>query len=167
MRPIRPPALASAGASPWFAADGLAPLTRHVRESLDRAADPTIRGIRVTLLLGAVLLVSVVDLLLTIKLVTSVGMIEVNPIARWVMRTGDATLLTIFKITLTAICLGAIFWCRRSKLGEIAAWVCFGVMLALSLQWAFFLTKVQNEYTADWNYLQQSGHPAFVMMTGE
>lgn len=162
-----PPNLSPTASTAIFAGAARASLPGKLREVLNRSADPTVRGVRVTLLLGAVALVSIVDLMLTLKLVTSVGMIEANPIARMVMQTGDTTYLTIFKMTLTAISLGAIFWCRRHKLGEIAAWICFCVMLALSLQWAFFLTKVQNEYTADWNYLQQSGHPAFVMMTEE
>jgi hypothetical protein len=165
--PALSPSRSLTASTALFAGAARASLPGKFRDALNRSADPTVRGVRVTLLLGAVALVSIVDLMLTLKLVTSVGMIEANPIARMVMQTGDTTYLTIFKMTLTAISLGAIFWCRRHKLGEIAAWICFCVMLALSLQWAFFLTKVQNEYTADWNYLQQSGHPAFVMMTDE
>gem|GEM_PF-915771 len=139
----------------------------RMRRYLDHASTPAVRGARVTLLLGAIALVSVVDLILTLKFVTTVGMIEANPIARWVMRSGDAWTLTIFKLSLTLICLGTIFWLRRIRTAELAAWFCFAVMLALSMKWSMFLTQVQTEYTADWNYLQQSGHPSFVMMTVE
>lgn len=130
-----------------------------------KAAQPHVRATRVLLLLGAALIVSVADLVMTLRFVTSVGMIEANPIARWIMKSGDATTLTIFKMVLTLLSLGTIFFFRRHRSAEIAAWFCFGVMLLLSLHWLDFVSSVQNEgYVSEWQYMQESGHPAFVMM---
>lgn len=130
-----------------------------------RAGQPHVRATRVLLLLGTALIVSVADLVMTLKFVTSVGMIEANPIARWIMKSGDATTLTIFKMVLTLASLGVIFYFRKKRSAEIAAWVAFGIMLALSLRWFNFVTAVEQEgYTSEWHYLQESGHPSFVMM---
>ena len=100
---------------------------------MQRAGQPHVRATRVLLLLGTALIVSVADLIMTLKFVTSVGMIEANPIARWIMKSGDATSLTIFKMALTLASLGTIFYFRRKRCAEIAAWIAFAVMLALSL----------------------------------
>lgn len=132
---------------------------------MQRAAEPNVRATRVLLLLGTALIVSVADLVMTLKFVTSVGMIEANPIARWIMRYGDATGLTMFKMILTLASLGTIFYFRKRRSAEIAAWVAFVIMLALSLRWFNFVSAVQQEgYTNEWHYLQESGHPSFVMI---
>lgn len=132
---------------------------------VQRASQPEVRATRVLLLLGTALIVSVADLIMTLKFVTSVGMIEANPIARWIMRSGDATTLTIFKMALTLASLGTIFYFRKKRSAEVAAWIAFAIMLALSFRWFNFVTAVEQEgYTSEWHYLQQSGHPAFVMM---
>ncbi len=99
-------------------------------------ADPAARRrLRVTLLALAIALMGVTDLLLTLTYMRTVGMVEVNPLARAMVAVGGVRQLVMFKLLTIALSAGMLYLLRRHRLSEYGAWVCFGMLLALSLHW--------------------------------
>jgi hypothetical protein len=131
-----------------------------VRTALGHAFRPK----RVTVLLGATLAMSLADLAMTLTYATSVGMMEVNPIARAVMSTGSPWMLTLWKVATAGLGLGILFYFRRLPKSEIASWLCFGVMTALTIHWIGFNKEVAacgDEYAALANC---TDNPSWVLM---
>lgn len=93
------------------------------------------RSSRVTALVFAVGAISLADLYLTLTFLSGPGMNEGNPLARWIIGLGSPWLLALWKVMLLAITSFALFLTRRSRTGEIATWVCLGVMIWLAGQW--------------------------------
>lgn len=90
------------------------------------------------------MLMSAADLLCTLIYMTSVGMIEVNPLARLMISLGDGRQLIIFKLFTTALCCGALYLARRHPLSERVAWICAGGLLALMLHWTAYNSTVSD-----------------------
>jgi hypothetical protein len=87
------------------------------------------------LLLGAIAVMSVADLAMTLEYATSVGLFESNPIARAVMAYGSTGLLAFWKLASVGVCLWILFRTRGTRAGECGAWVCFGALAWLSFHW--------------------------------
>ena len=122
-----------------------------VREALG----PARRSNRVILLLGATFAMSLADLAMTLTYATSVGMMEVNPIARAVMEHGSPWMLALWKVATAGLGLGILLYLRRLPKAEIAAWLCCAVMTALTVHWMGFNKEVTNcgeEYAALANF---------------
>lgn len=100
----------------------------------------TDRSRRVVLLLGAIALMSVADLIMTIEYATSVGLFEGNPIARAVMSYGSAPLLACWKLATVGVCLWILFRARRTGSGELGAWICVAALAWLSFRWTGYNT---------------------------
>ncbi|GJQ28962.1 MAG: hypothetical protein HBSAPP03_08460 [Phycisphaerae bacterium] len=107
-------------------------------DPLGFAATPNARGQRVTVLLIATALMSLADLYMTLLFVTNVGMVENNPIARLVMAHNSAALVVVWKLALTVFGVGVLFWFRRARLSEVAAWGVFVAMTCLMVHWNAF-----------------------------
>lgn len=87
------------------------------------------------LLLGIVLL-SVADLALTLTYLTSVGLIEGNPIAAWLIHTTRSPwALALYKGLTVAICVSLLYRMRHRREGELAAWCSVLILVALSIWW--------------------------------
>ena len=87
------------------------------------------------LLLGIVLL-SVADLTLTLTYLTSVGLVEGNPIAAWLIHTTRSPwALALYKTFTVAICVSLLYRMRQRREGELAAWCSVLILVALSIWW--------------------------------
>jgi hypothetical protein len=93
------------------------------------------RIVRINLLIFGALAMGVADLLCTLAYMTSVGMVEMNPIARHMIRVGGADQLIMFKLFTMALSAGIIYLIRRHPRAELCAWVSFAIMLCLTIHW--------------------------------
>lgn len=93
------------------------------------------RGRRVVLLLGAVALMSVADLVMTVEYATSIGLFESNPVARAVMSYNSTALLAFWKLASVGLCLWILYRVRHTTSAERGAWVCFAALAWLSVHW--------------------------------
>lgn len=100
------------------------------------------RSRRVVLLLAAVLLMSLGDLYMTLTYLLNVGMLEGNPIARAVMVLDRPELLIGWKVMSLGLGLGILYWARRSRNGELGAWVCFVLLSWLTVHWSSYNAEV-------------------------
>ena len=121
--------------------------------SLSLLTSPDIRAQRVALVLLATCLLGVYDLALTLVFSTSIGMVELNPLARLIMRVYDSPFMLIaWKLLSMGLSAGIIWRIRRTRIGELAAWLALVVLLALCLHWAAFVRDVAlfaSEYHSD------------------
>jgi len=128
---------------------------------------PSLRSRRVLLLLVATAIMCMVDLALTLTYVTSVGMVEVNPVARAVMALGSPAAVALWKIALTAFSVGVLFRFRATRTAEIGAWAGALVMLCLSLHWARYVASL-TDYSSETAGLLLGEHDhRFVVMAPE
>ncbi len=94
------------------------------------------RSRRVIALLGAVVLLSLGDLLLTLAYLKSVGLMEANPIAAYLIEsTQSAWVLAGYKGLTVGICATVLFCLRRHREGEIGAWCAAAILVLTALQW--------------------------------
>lgn len=103
---------------------------------------------RVVLLLVAVLLMSLGDLYMTLTYLTNVGMLEGNPIARAVMAMNHPGLLIGWKVISLGLGLGILYWARRSRNGELGAWICFVILSWLTVHWSSYNAEMHELTTA-------------------
>jgi hypothetical protein len=131
---------------------------------VSQAFTPDSRAQRVTILLFATCLMCLADLALTLTFVTSIGMVEANPLARSVMEHGSPSLVVLWKLTTMAVGLGILFWARRSKGAELGTWICFLVMAALSFHWFSFTGEV-TQPDSDYAQIASLDDPRFISIT--
>jgi len=94
------------------------------------------RSERVTWLLGGVIVLSLVDLFLTLTYLTTVGMSEGNPIAVWLLSaTNSIWPLIFYKLGTVAICVSLLYVNRFRREGELASWCAMIILVALSIWW--------------------------------
>lgn len=100
------------------------------------------RAWRVIMLTAAVAVMSVLDLYITLLYVRTVGMGEANPLARWMMSHFSADVLIWWKLLTVALACTIFLTARRTKVGEIGAWVSCGVLIWLTLRWTTYSHEV-------------------------
>jgi hypothetical protein len=93
------------------------------------------RIVRINLLVVGALAMGIADLLCTLAYLTSVGMVELNPIARHMIRIGGADQLIMFKLFTMALSSGIIYLIRRHPRAEFCAWASVAIMLCLTVHW--------------------------------
>jgi uncharacterized membrane protein len=97
------------------------------------------RARRVTLLLLGVVVLSLGDLLLTVECMTTMGMMEANPIAVYLARsTGSAWALSAYKMLTVAVSVGLLYRLRHHRSAEVAAWCAATVLAVLTLSWSAY-----------------------------
>ncbi|QOJ01266.1 MAG: hypothetical protein HRU70_12540 [Phycisphaeraceae bacterium] len=106
------------------------------------AAAPTARPTRVSLVLLAVAMVSLLDLDLTLHYAGTTGMIEHNPIARELLATGSVGLVVLWKVLTAGLAIGILYAHRRHRSAELGAWLCLAIMLWLTARWVHFNSEV-------------------------
>lgn len=104
------------------------------------------RSTRVTILLVAVVLMSLADLDMTLSYTRSVGMAESNPIARLVIGTQSVSAVVCFKVLTSAVGVGVLFWLRRWRSAELGAWILLGVMAWLMVRWGVYNAGAPEVY---------------------
>jgi hypothetical protein len=141
---------------------GTIPLT--LPPSLAQTLSPQSRPRRVVFLLAATAFMSFGDLALTLTYATSTGMVETNPIARAVMLHNSPLFVVIWKLATMVLGLGILWWARRAKAAEVAAWLCFLILMALCVHWLSFATVV-SRLPSDYAQLASLEDPRWVSMT--
>lgn len=108
------------------------PLSHMAAESLWSASA---RSRRVVLLIVVLVGLSIIDLLLTLEYVRTIGMAELNPIAAWILRQGSTAGLVAWKFGTVMMAATIIFSIRHRVRGEFAAWVCALILVCLTAHW--------------------------------
>lgn len=103
------------------------------------------RSRRVLGLIVAIIILSTVDLLITLFHLQSIGMLEVNPLAAYLIRsTGSAWALAAFKALTIAVCVTLLFCTRRDIRGEIASWLALVILIGVLVMWFFYSQATEN-----------------------
>ncbi len=97
-----------------------------------------IRKRRVCLLVVAMVLMGMTDLLCTLAYMRTSGMVEMNPLARWVATEGGVAGLVSFKLFTLFISGGILLALRTKRVAETCAWVGAACMLALTAHWVHY-----------------------------
>ena len=97
------------------------------------------RARRVTFLVLATALLGLFDLAFTLTFMRSMGMIELNPLARLMIGIGGAGQLIRFKLLTIVLSSGLLYLIRRRRGAELCAWVSLG-----ALQWVRY-TRTTEE----------------------
>lgn len=84
--------------------------------------------------LAAVVLAGAADLALTLFFMSTDGLNEANPIARWIAGFGPAPLAG-FKCATLALAVGLLWRARHRCSARIAAWLCLAMLLAVGERW--------------------------------
>jgi hypothetical protein len=119
------------------------------------------RHIRVGWLVAATIAMSLGDLYMTLAYLKSVGMDEVNPLARLVISYGCPGALAAWKVLTLGLGMFIIFRLRRTRGGELGAWCCFAMLLALTLHWTDYNHAVAG-MTPEVTSLVSSGDPTWI-----
>ena len=103
------------------------------------------RSRRVLVLIGVIILLSTVDLLITLFHLQSIGMAEGNPLAAYLIRTtGSAWALAVFKGLTVAVCTTLLYSARRDIRGEIASWLALAILAGVLVMWHFYSQEMDN-----------------------
>ena len=103
------------------------------------------RSRRVTVLLLGIIILSAADLITTLAYLRTTGMAEANPIAAWLIRTtGSPWMLALYKATTVAISVSLLFWLRRRRFCEFAAWCGLAILVGVVFMWGAY-SKHANE----------------------
>lgn len=90
--------------------------------------------------LGIVWGLNLLDLSLTVALMTTTGMLESNPLARALAHWGGSTLpLAAWKVLCTALATVILVALRRRWTAEAGTWVCVGVLALTTVSWIRYL----------------------------
>lgn len=130
---------------------------------LRHATSEQARSERVIMLLVATLLMSLGDLYMTLTMVTSVGMLEANPISRLVMEQNSPALVIAWRVGTVLFGISILVYFRRLARAELASWVCFFALLALTLYWIQYIDAL-SILTPGYESLAQGGHAEWILM---
>jgi type IV secretory pathway VirB2 component (pilin) len=119
-----------------------------MREAVPAAlfTEPAIRrSRRVILLVIGITLLSIVDLLITLAHLQSIGMMEANPIAAFLIKaTNSALALTVYKFVTVGFCVAVLYKLRRMRSGEVAAWVSVIICAWMCIAWHRYTTNFDD-----------------------
>jgi hypothetical protein len=124
------------------------------------------RARRVLWLTLAVIIMSAVDLSLTLTYVTTTGMVEVNPLARHVMSLNSPALLAAWKAATLGFGLSILVRFRHARAGEAGAWVAAAALLALMVHWVRYNNHLEHA-APDLHLSGMMDSEAYVSMTRE
>lgn len=90
-----------------------------------------------------VILLSLADLIATTTHLQTIGMIEANPIAAFIIQsTGSAWSLAAFKGLSVLICVVLLYKVRDRVQGEVAAWFSVGILVLLLCYWGVYTEQI-------------------------
>lgn len=93
------------------------------------------RGRRVVTLLIAIVAMSIGDLLMTLTFARSIGMVELNPLARFLMQAPSPAYIIVYKLSSVLIASAILFMARKTRVGELGSWLAFFGLLWLTIRW--------------------------------
>lgn len=105
---------------------------------------------RLALLLTAIMLMGLADLALTLIYIRSIGMMEMNPLARMMISIGQTRQLVLFKLLTITVSVGCLIIMRHHRWAERGAWCAALLLLGLMFYWVFYnnsLSTLTNEIT--------------------
>jgi hypothetical protein len=102
------------------------------------------RSRRVVLLLIGILLLSAADLAVTLMNLHTIGMLEANPVARFIIENTNSWGLAAYKTITVFICLSVLYHLRRHVQGEVAAWVGLGILVLLTFYWGHYTSRTHT-----------------------
>ncbi|MCZ6834227.1 MAG: DUF5658 family protein [Planctomycetota bacterium] len=95
---------------------------------------------RVMLLLASIIVLSLVDLLITLFHLQTTGMIESNPVVVFLVRTtGSAWALALYKTGTVVVCVMLLYRVRKHVQGEIASWLALMILVGVSFMWHYYM----------------------------
>ncbi len=101
------------------------------------------RARRTRFLLAVVVVLSVVDLVLTVGFMKTTGMAEANPLVRALLGVSNsAVALAVFKTLTVVTPVLIVHRFRRFRPGELAAWVSVAGLCVVVIQWVRYATFV-------------------------
>lgn len=124
------------------------------------------RPFRVVALSLAIVVMSSVDLYLTILYITHTGMNEVNPLARAMMEYQSPAILAVWKIGTVVISIGILMLIRKQRSAELGAWVGCLVMGWLMIHWVGFIESTQY-IDIEMTIAQNRDNPTWIMISTE
>jgi hypothetical protein len=125
---------------------------------------PGYRPVRVTVLLCAVVVLSLADLYMTLVHLMSFGMIEANPLARGIMAFGSPAALIIWKLVTVMMAAGILFYARKRRVAEVGAVFCCCVLTWLTGRWIAYNAQV-GRWTGEMHSLAGVNAPDWVTMS--
>jgi hypothetical protein len=102
---------------------------------VERTDDVEVRARRVVAILLGVVSLGLIDLWHTLTYMRTVGMVELNPLARAMIDLGGERQLVLFKLFSIAVSCGVLYLIRRHRSAERCAWLSLLVMGALTIYW--------------------------------
>lgn len=99
------------------------------------------RSLRVTILIVAIIALSLGDLAMTLTFLRSVGMGEANPIARLVIGYNSPALLVIWKCASVLLACLIFARYRHRRFTEMACWGAVIVLAGLTFQWRNYVAE--------------------------
>jgi hypothetical protein len=128
---------------------------------LSDAFTPQARAQRVWLLVAGTFLFCLGDLYMTLVYALNIGLIEMNPVARSIMQYHPISVVIGWKI-LTMLFFSAIMLrARHTRVAELAAWGCFGVMTALCFHWYSYSQNI-SQFTQEFSALALADDPRWI-----
>jgi len=106
------------------------------------------RSRRIAILIAGIIALSVADLAVTVTHLRTVGMIEANPLAAYLITTfQSAWVLAAYKLMTVGICISALYAVRRRVLGEVAAWASVAILAGMAVVWHLYATELEDPGT--------------------
>lgn len=102
------------------------------------------RARRVTLLVLATASLGLFDLAFTLTFMRSIGMYELNPLARLMIGIGGAGQLIRFKLLTIVLSSGLLYLIRRRWGAELCAWLSLAALVLLSLHWVRYTKTTED-----------------------
>lgn len=120
------------------------------------------RSTRVTVLLGIVVVLSLADLYMTLMHLTTIGMLEANPLARWLMRNFSPAAMIVWKLLTVCIACSILASIRTKRIGELAAWLCVAVLIWLMARWNIYAESLASLSAEQLQFVTESDSPMWV-----
>lgn len=118
-----------------------------------------LRARRISILIVAMVMMGIADLMCTLTYMRTSGMLEANPLARFVLASGAADgaagQLVMFKALTIVLSCGTLYITRRHRQAELSAWACTAMMLVLTTHWINYNRSV-SAFTNDMAVLAMS-----------
>lgn len=102
------------------------------------------RAWRVLTLTLGIIMMSAVDLYITLLYVRTVGMGEANPLARWVMMHFSSDVLIWWKLFTVSLASVIFITARRARVAEFGAWISCFVLVWLTMRWMSYSDEVAH-----------------------
>jgi glycerophosphoryl diester phosphodiesterase len=115
-----------------------------MRDRADAGRWVTSRSLRVCVLVGVIVVLSLADLYLTLLYLRSVGMGEANPVAHLIMTHLSVEALAAWKILTVLLASVILVTLRRVRSAEVAAWGCAIGLCVLTVHWYRYSREVKG-----------------------